>query len=70
MKSIDKWLLRMQECLNDCPNGHWLFAADGGLYLMKYNSDGARMLIEGGAMDPNAVVGKKLTGPEIDGGDW
>ncbi len=66
----DTWLRQMQDCLNACPVGYWLFAADNGLFLMEKNPDGTRKIKKTGGMDSQAIAGKKLTGPEIDGGDW
>lgn len=67
--NTEEWLKEMQELLNKCPSGHWLFC-DGELHLMKYkNKRGDRAVLRSGAMDQNYIVGS-LDGPEMDGGDW
>lgn len=66
---VGTWLRTAQRIFLQCPEGCWLFAADGHLYLMQYGEDGRRRLLQNGSMDAEAIVGK-LTGPEIDGGDW
>jgi len=65
-----QWLIEMQKLMNRCPAGHWLFAADGGLYLMHCDSEGKQIVNPDGGMSQDAIVGQRLTGPVVDGGDW
>jgi hypothetical protein len=68
--TINTWMDRMDKLLKSCPPGYWLFAAGGGLHVMKYDSGGKVMTDKFGCMDPKAIVGNKLTGVYVDGGDW
>ena len=68
--AAELWTDRMRKLLKQCPEGHWLFSADGGLYLMRFGEDGKRRETGSGGMDQDAIVGSIMQGPEIDGGDW
>jgi hypothetical protein len=68
---IEKWQKKMTKLLKDCPEGHWLFAANGGLYLMRFDDSGNKIILPNGSMDQDAIVGSIMkTKTEIDGGDW
>lgn len=49
------------------PKSLWIFANGQGLYVLKCNSDGSRMM-DGDSIDSNAVVG--CVNIPSDGGDW
>lgn len=55
--------------LNDrWPDNYWLFAAGGGLILMK-KEQGHHVFIERGSANPNYEIAK-YHGIDADGGDW
>lgn len=68
-ESRDKWLKRLQQVMDDAPEGIWLYAASGTLYVMSLGPDGDRLLTPEGDMDQSAILASIRT-PQIDGGDW
>ena len=65
----EKWAERLQRVMDAAPEGIWLYAASGTLYVMALDIDGSRMLTPEGSMDHEAIITTVRT-PEIDGGDW
>lgn len=70
----EKALLKsIQRTVDKMPNGYWLFAASGTLWLMRPDKDGNRAIVpvngsSGGQMDQNYCVGEIKC--SCDGGDW
>lgn len=50
--SVELWVERLEEVLNNAPEGVWLSADDCNIYAMGYNENGERALLENGVADP------------------
>jgi hypothetical protein len=50
------------------PKTLWLFSASGTLCVMRFGTDGDRLRVDGGGMDPQACLAT-IAIPN-DGGDW
>lgn len=49
---ITAWTKRLDALLKECPPGHWLFAANGHLVILRYQRGRERTLTRDGGMDP------------------
>lgn len=71
---IKRWIKRAKRLMADCPEGHWLFVANGNLHVVELKPDGSRFVLRDGGMDTTksvgVIAGRGMKGPSVDGGDW
>ena len=76
-EEINAWWSGLVEHLEQMPDGHWLFMADGSLSLVRYDNSGQRAVHPlhttgqpgGGEMDQDYVV-HSYSNLRMDGGAW
>ena len=66
---VQRFVRRLERVLLDAPAGIWLFAECNHLHVMRYGSDGNRVL-NGTSMDSRAVLHTCKKNIEVDGGAW
>lgn len=59
---------QLDELAENWPAEAWVFAAPGGLYVMRRGEDYARVMTASGGVDPEYIVA--CIAIPSDGGDW